>query len=144
MHKVAPQIETGLTIPFIHLADATAEKIKSQGLNEVGLLATVYTMEEDFYTGRLTDKNIKVIVPEKPVRESVNRVIFNELCLGKKEKSSKELFIQAAKEMFDKGAQGLILGCTEISMLIDQQDFKEPVFDTTKIHIEKALGLALD
>lgn len=141
MHRVAADIESALSIPFIHLADATAERIKAAGLSKVGLLGTRYTMEQDFYKGRLFQQGLGVIVPEQETRDMVHKVIYDELCLGKVVPSSKQYYTRSAQAMVDAGAQGVILGCTEITLLIDQSDFAFPVFDTTRIHIEKSLDL---
>lgn len=143
MHRVADKIEAAIEIPFVHLADATAEKIKAAGLNKIGLLGTIYTMERDFYKGRLSQQGLDVIIPEPESRKMVHKVIYDELCLGKINPTSKADFIKAANAMVTDGAQGVILGCTEITLLIDQRDFDFPVFDTTRIHIEKALDLMM-
>jgi aspartate racemase len=143
MHKVADRIESAVNIPFIHLADATADKIRDAGLECVGLLGTRYTMEHDFYKNRLAQKNLKVIVPAQADRQITNAIIFDELCMGMVRPESKAVYMRAAHSLIDQGAQGIILGCTEITLLLDQADFDLPVFDTTKIHIAKALGLML-
>lgn len=143
MHRVADKIESAIEIPFVHLASATAEKITSAGLSKVGLLGTIYTMERDFYKGRLSQQGLEVVIPQPDSRAMVHRVIYDELCLGKINPDSKAAFIEAAKSMVVGGAQGVILGCTEITLLIDQRDFDFPIFDTTRIHIEKALDLMM-
>lgn len=143
MHRVADKIESAIEIPFVHLASATAEKITSTGLSKVGLLGTIYTMERDFYKGRLSQQGLEVVIPQPDSRAMVHRVIYDELCLGKINPDSKAAFIEAAKSMVVVGAQGVILGCTEITLLIDQRDFDFPIFDTTRIHIEKALDLMM-
>lgn len=143
MHRVADKIEAAIQIPFIHLADATAEKIQAAGLRKVGLLGTIYTMERDFYKGRLSQRGLDAVIPDSDSRKTVHKVIYDELCLGKINPTSKEAFIRAANSMVNDGAQGVILGCTEITLLIDQRDFDFPVFDTTRIHIEKALNLMM-
>lgn len=142
MHRVAPAIIAALDVPFIHLADATAARIVKAGINRIGLLATVYTMEQDFYTGRLRTAGLEVLTPPAEQRRAVNRIIYDELCRGVTTDESRALYRAAAEEMFARGAQGLILGCTEITMLIGPDDFKQPVFDTTRIHIEEALERA--
>lgn len=143
MHRVAGKIEAASGIPFIHLADATAQKIKAAGLDKIGLLGTIYTMEHDFYKGRLSQQGLNVIIPDPDSRETVHKVIYDELCLGKINPESKDAFLKTANALIAKGAQGIILGCTEITLLVDQRDFDFPVFDTTRIHIEKALDLML-
>lgn len=144
MHRVADRIEAAIRIPFIHLADATAKKIKKAGLNKVGLLGTIYTMERDFYKGRLSQQGLDVVIPDPDSRSLVHKIIYDELCLGKTDPASKNAFIEVANSMMADGAQGVILGCTEITLLIDQKDFDFPVFDTTRIHIDKALDLMND
>ncbi len=141
MHRVAADIEAAINIPFIHLADATAERIKAAGLGHVGLLGTRYTMEQGFYKGRLMQQGLSVVVPEGESREMVHRVIYDELCLGKISPTSKAAYIDVAETLVAAGAEGVILGCTEITLLIDQSDFPFPIFDTTRIHIEKSLDL---
>ena len=141
MHRVADDIQAASGVPFIHLADATAERIKAAGLSKIGLLGTRYTMEQDFYKGRLALQGIEVLVPGSDERSIVHDVIYDELCLGKIVPSSKSAYIKVAQSLTEGGAQGVILGCTEITLLIDQTDFSFPVFDTTRIHIEKALDL---
>ncbi len=139
MHRVADQITAAASVPFLHLADATAERIKEAGLNKIGLLGTRYTMEQDFYKGRLLRQGIDVSVPGDEGRDIVHKVIYDELCLGKTEPVSKAAYKKIGQELVAGGAQGVILGCTEITLLIEQRDFSFPVFDTTRIHIEKAL-----
>ncbi len=143
MHRVAAQIEAAASIPFIHLADATAERITASGLGKVGLLGTIYTMEQDFYKGRLAAHGLEVVVPEAGTRREINRIIFQELCLGRIDPASRGVFLRAAAEMTSAGAQGVILGCTEITLLVGPDDFAVPAFDTTRIHIETALELML-
>ncbi|MEX1197950.1 MAG: aspartate/glutamate racemase family protein [Pseudohongiellaceae bacterium] len=144
MHKVAPHIEQSLDIPLIHIADATAEALKAQGVDRVGLLGTAFTMEQDFYRGRLTGTHgIDVLVPEKNERELVHRVIYEELCLGQTHDGSRQAFLRVIDSLAARGAQGVILGCTEIGMLVGQQDTPTPLFDTTAIHARKAVEWAL-
>jgi aspartate racemase len=144
MHKLANVIETAAKIPFIHIADATAEKIKKQGLKKIGLLGTGFTMEQDFYKGRLTEKyGLEVIVPEKTDRDIVHRVIYDELCQGKIEASSTAQYVRILQELAEKGAEGVILGCTEIMLLVGQEDSPVPIFDTTTIHATAAVDFAL-
>ena len=141
MHRVADQIKAATNIPFIHLADATAEKIKASGLKKIGLFGTRYTMEQDFYKGRLKEHGLETIIPDEPSRQNVHQIIYEELCCGKINSPSKDAYIKIANSMIEQGAEGIILGCTEITLLVDQTDFDFPVFDTTRIHIEKALDL---
>lgn len=139
MHKMADQIESAISIPFLHLADATAHKIIEQGIKKIGLLGTRYTMELDFYKGRLERKGLDVIVPDDNGRNSVNNIIYDELCHGKVTDTSRQTYREIIAQLIDQGAEGVIMGCTEITMLIDQSDSAVPLFDTTKIHVEKAL-----
>lgn len=144
MHKVAPQVEQSLDIPLLHIADATADVLRAQGIRRVGLLGTAFTMEQAFYRGRLSDGyGIEVLTPDQAERELVHRVIYEELCLGRTHDGSREAFLRIVDALAGKGAQGVILGCTEIGMLINQQDTPVPLFDTTAIHAEKAVQWAL-
>lgn len=143
MHKVAPQIQAAISIPFLHLADATAQRIVESGIKTIGLLGTSYTMEDDFYKERLIAAGLDVVVPEKQDCDKVNSIIFEELCQGKILESSKQDYIRIIKDLFNRNAEGIILGCTEISMLVGPDDFEKPVFDTTQIHVEQAIALAL-
>ena len=144
MHKVAPKIEAAITVPFLHLADATADRIKEDALTSVGLIGTKYTMEQDFYKTRLENKGVKVLVPEPEDRELINLVIFEELCRDIINPESKKEYMRIVEDIFNKGAQGIILGCTEITMLIGESDFDKPVFDTTRIHVDRAINMALE
>ncbi|MDW7675032.1 MAG: aspartate/glutamate racemase family protein [Bacillota bacterium] len=143
MHKVAEQIQVAVSIPIIHIADATAEKIRRFEISTVGLLGTKYTMEENFYISRLENKGINVIVPNAIDREVVHHVIFNELCLGQISSKSKKKYLEIIEELHSKGAEGIILGCTEISLLIKDMDINLPIFDTTRIHATKAVVLSI-
>lgn len=144
MHKVAAQIEAALGIPFVHIADATADAVKAAGLHRVGLLATGYTMEQDFYVGRLRDiHELEVLVPEPDERADVHRVIYDELCVGVIRPESRERYREVIAALVDRGAEGILLGCTEIDLLVGQSDSPVPVFDTTRIHVERAVELAL-
>lgn len=143
MHKMAAQIEAALSIPFLHLADATADEILKTDVRSIGLLGTRYTMELDFYKQRLIDKGINVIVPDEAGRNVVNSVIYDELCHGEVKEQSRQAYRDVISDLVDQGAQGVIMGCTEITMLIDQSDSSVPLFDTTKIHVERALELIL-
>jgi aspartate racemase len=138
MHKVAPQIKEHISVPIIHIAEATAEKLKEQGITTVGLLGTKYTMTQDFYKSKLVEAGIHVLIPNDDDVETVNSVIYHELCLGNIRRESKEAYLSVIKKLADAGAQGVILGCTEIGLLIKQADVALPVFDTTLIHAEKA------
>lgn len=144
MHKVVEQIEDGIDIPVLHIADATAAEIHSQGLVKVGLLGTRYTMEQDFYRTRIESSGIDVLVPPAQQRSEINRIIFEELVAGELRQSSKETFQQAIRELVEEGAEGIILGCTEIGLLIKPEDAEVPVFDTTAIHASAAVDQALD
>lgn len=134
MHKVAPQIQEKISIPIIHIADATAEVLKKNDIKKVALLGTKYTMTQDFYKERIESNGIDVIVPNEADIEFINHVIYNELCLGSINETSKKQYIRIIEELREKGAEGVILGCTEIGLLIQQSDTLLPVFDTTQIH----------
>ena len=145
MHKVAPQVSAGLGIPLVHIAEATAEAIKAAGISRVGLLGTRFVMEEDFLKGYLSDRHgLEVIVPNRPDRDLVHRVIFDELCLGRVEAASRKEYLRIIAALGDEGAQGVILGCTEIPLLVRPGDTALPVFDTTAIHAQKAVDLAME
>lgn len=145
MHKVADEIASNLDIPLLHIADATAQKLKADGVECVGLLGTRFTMEQEFYKGRLQEQHgIDVLVPEEADRESVHRVIYDELCLGKLEVTSRQLFLEVMKSLCDRGADAIILGCTEIAMLVKPTDTDINLYDTTEIHCEAAVNFALD
>ncbi len=144
MHKVAPQIEEAIGIPLLHIADATAEEIKKQGMKTVGLLGTKFTMAQDFYVGRLEGKHgLNVLIPNKDDREIVHRVIYEELVLGKVKERSREEYLRIMNKLREEGAEGVIEGCTEIVMLVQQRHIKIPLFDTTAIHARKAVEKAL-
>ena len=144
MHKVAPAIEEAIGIPLLHIADATAEVIKAQDIQTVGLLGTAFTMEQAFYKDRLEQEHgIRVVVPSASDREIIHRVIYEELCLGQIEDSSKEEYLRIIKMLEIQGAEAVILGCTEIGMLVQQDDTDIKLLDTTKIHAEAAVRLAL-
>jgi aspartate racemase len=144
MHRVAPELEQALAIPLVHIADATAEAIEAAGIATVGLLGTRYTMEQDFYRGRLEDRQgLGVIVPEEPGRTLVHDVIYDELVLGRVEESSRAAFAEIIGALVDEGAEAVILGCTEIGLLVGEADAPVPLFDTTRIHAERAVELAL-
>lgn len=140
MHKVAPQIEQAIQIPILHIADATAEVLVKNSIKTVGLLGTAFTMEQEFYKGRLRDKyGLEVIVPNALDRKIVHSVIYNELCVGKIESDSKAEYLRIIGELSQHGAQAVILGCTEISMLVKQSDTTVTLYDTTQIHANKAV-----
>lgn len=144
MHKMADAVQAAIGIPLLHIADATAGRIQSQGLKRVALLGTRFTMEEDFYRGRLESKHgLEVLVPTQPDRELVHRVIYDELCVGKILPSSKIAYARILRSLAAQGAEGIILGCTEIGLLVSQEDSPVPVFDTTRIHAEAAVDFAL-
>lgn len=144
MHKVAPQIQSQISIPIVHIAEATADALKENNIKKVALLGTKYTMTQDFYKAKLIEAGIEVLIPDAQDVEVVNDVIYNELCLGIVSEISKEKYIQIIEKLADQGAQGVILGCTEIGLLIQQKDTKLPVFDTTQIHGKKAAMLAIE
>ena len=144
MHKVAPHIEAAVDIPILHIADATAEVLLDQGVKSVGLLGTGFTMEQDFYKGRLSERyGLKVLVPDQPDRDIVHRVIYDELCLGKIDADSKTEYLRIIQKLADDGAEAVILGCTEIGMLVQQADTAVRLLDTTAIHAQKAVEFAL-
>jgi aspartate racemase len=144
MHKIVGAIESTVAIPVLHIADATAAEIRRAGLRRVGLLATRFTMEQDFYRGRLEAQHgIGVIVPEPAERELVHRIIYDELCLGTIRDESRERYREIIKRLVESGAEGIIYGCTEIGLLVSQADSPVPVFDTTQIHAAAAVDFAL-
>jgi len=144
MHKVAEDVQNNVNIPILHIVDAVAEKILAKGLAKVGLLGTKFTMEEDFYKKRLNEKfAIDVIIPDTKEMEIIHNVVYNELCQGVINPASREKFKEVIKNLNVKGAEGVILGCTEIPLLIKQEDVEIPVFDTTSIHAKAAVELAL-
>lgn len=144
MHKVAPQIERAIHIPILHLADATAERIKTKGIKTIGLLGTNFTMEQAFYKGRLIEKHgLNVIVPSVTDRQIVHRIIYDELCLGIVKEESRQEYLRIMQQMHAEGAEGIIEGCTEIVMLVQQVHTDIVLFDTTAIHAEAAVAKAL-
>lgn len=143
MHKVYPQIQAAVKVPLLHIADATADALEGAGISTVALLGTKYTMCQDFYKQKLIDRGIEVLIPGEADVELVNRVIFDELCLGIQNKASKAEFLRIIEDLTARGAQGVILGCTEIGLLIGQADTSLPVFDTTLIHAGRASELSL-
>jgi aspartate racemase len=145
MHKVASQVEAAVDIPLLHIADATAARVKAEGLSRIGLLGTKFTMEEDFYRGRLESQHgLTVLTPPAGQRELVHRVIYDELCLGRVVDRSRSAFRQVVDGLAAGGAQGVILGCTEIGLLLRPGDAPVPLFDTATIHAEAAANFALE
>ena len=144
MHKVAPQIQSMIHIPIIHIADATAQELEKCQIRRVGLLGTKYTMTQEFYKQRLIDRGIEVMIPDLEDIDAVNDIIFHELCIGKIREESRKKFQNIIDSLKDKGADGVILGCTEIGLLIHQADSSLPVFDTTMIHAKRAVEIALN
>ena len=144
MHKMADDVEQAIHIPLLHIADATAEAIKARGLQVVGLLGTKFTMEEDFYRGHLVEKHgLEVLIPNAEDREIVHRVIYDELVLGEIKSESRKQYQRIIEKLIAAGAQGIILGCTEIGLLVKEDDSSVPLFDTTYIHAVSAVALAL-
>ncbi|MBU2874321.1 aspartate/glutamate racemase family protein [Marinobacter salexigens] len=143
MHKVASQLERSVNAPLLHIADATANVLKKDGITCVGLLGTRFTMEQTFYIGRLQDHGIQVVVPNEPEREIVHSVIYNELCQGVVKPDSKAMYLDVVASLAERGAQGVILGCTEIGLLIQSSDTEVKLYDTTEIHAEQAVQYAL-
>ena len=138
MHKVVNQIKEKISIPILHIAEMTAEKILEKGLKNIALLGTKYTMEQDFYKSKLIEKGINVIIPDKNDIEIINEVIYDELCLGIINSNSKKKFLEIVDKLRNKEAEGIILGCTEIGLLIKNEDTDVPLFDTAIIHAEQA------
>ncbi len=144
MHKSADEIQAAVTIPFLHIADATAEKILAKRIRKVALLGTRYTMQEDFYKGRLSEKfGLSVMVPNPQEQEVLHRIIFEELVVGKIEPQSKKDYLEIIERLINRGVDGIILGCTEIGLLVQQSDVQVPIFDTARIHAEAAVEFAL-
>ncbi len=144
MHKVAPEIAANINIPILHIADATAEKLIENKISKVGLLGTSFTMAQDFYKSRLTDNfSIEVVVPCESDQTIIHDIIYDELCNGKIVDLSRQLYLAIIDKLFAQGAQAVILGCTEIALLVKQSDTKVPLYDTTEIHANSAVQLAL-
>lgn len=143
MHKMAEAIERSSQLPLLHIADATAKKIVEQNIKTVGLLGTKFTMEEDFYPRRLAEHGLKVLIPNAADRLTVHNIIYNELCLGKIRPESKHCYQEVIKRLVAEGAEAIILGCTEIMLLVQQPDSAVQLFDTTAIHAEAAVDLAI-
>lgn len=144
MHKVASVIEQAISIPILHIADATAMQLVNDGVTKVGLLGTRFTMEQDFYKQRLTEQfGIEVVIPDEPQRNLVHDVIYNELCQGIVSDKSRQEYLQIIASLAEQGAQAVILGCTEIALLVEQNHTSVPLYDTTQIHAEAAVRHAL-
>lgn len=143
MHKVAEQVQAATNLPLIHIADATADAIKQQGFTKIALLGTQFTMTEDFYKQRLIDASLQVLIPDIDARAEVHRIIYDELCQGQLLASSRQYYTQVINELAAQGAEGVILGCTEIGLLISRADSPIPVFDTTAIHAAAAVQFLL-
>lgn len=143
MHKMAKEVQAAISIPLLHIADATGSTVKEADLKKVGLLGTMFTMEHSFYKEALLEQEIETIVPEKEDREVVHRIIFDELCKGIILPESKEIYLRIIDKLLAQGAEGIILGCTEIPLLIKQEDCSIPLFDTTFLHAKAAVSYAL-
>ena len=144
MHKVAPAIESAISIPLLHIADATATAVKAAGIRRVGLLGTRFTMEQDFYVGRLTERHgLEVMIPPAPERDEVHRIIYDQLCLGQILPASRDIYRGVMTQLVGRGAQAIILGCTEIALLVGDGDSPVPLFDTAAIHARSAVDMAL-
>lgn len=143
MHKVADTVQEAVSIPLLHIAEATAQELVKGDVDKVGLLGTKYTMEQDFYKTKLQEAGIEVLIPEEEDRNTVNHIIYQELCLGIITDPSKQSLLAIINKLVDKGAQGIILGCTEIGLLVQQPDTHVPLFDTALIHAQKAALHAL-
>lgn len=144
MHNVAPAVEQAVTIPLLHIADATAEQLAADGITRVGLLGTRFTMEQDFYIGRLEKQfGIDVVVPDDAERDTIHQIIFAELCQGRIEDISRQRYLAIIDSLHAQGAQAVILGCTEIAMLVSQDDTQVPLYDTTALHAQRAVAWAL-
>lgn len=144
MHKVADQVQAAVSVPLLHLADATAEAVRAQGLRRVGLLGTAFTMEQDFYRGRLAAGGLDVSVPDADGRALVHRVIYEELCLGVVREESRTAYREVIASLVAAGAEGIVLGCTEIELLVGTENSPVPVFPTARIHAAAAVDAALD
>ena len=143
LHKVAPQVQSRIRVPLVHIAEAAAEALVARGISRVGLLGTKYTMTLDFYRDKLIERGIEVLIPEGDDIDLVNRVIFDELCLGVVKEDSRAEYLRVIESLQKRGAQGILLGCTELGLIVSSADVSLPLFDTTEIHAKKALELAL-
>lgn len=145
MHKMADEVQESIPVPLLHIVDVTAEAIKADGKTTVGLLGTKFTMEQDFYKGRLSDKHgLEVLIPSAEERQIVHEILYSELCLGEIKELSKNKFKEIIQNLVDRGAQGVILGCTEIPLIVSQDDYEIPVYDTTALHARAAVEYALE
>ncbi len=144
MHKVAAPIEAAVSVPFVHLGDTTAEAVNAAGISRVGLLGTIFTMEQDFYVDRLAGHGLDVVLPGSADRQRVSEIVYDELCLGVVRDESRAFYLDVIQRLQADGAEGVILGCTEIELLIDQLHVDLPVFPTTALHVEAAVRLALE
>lgn len=144
MHKMADEVQGAIAVPLLHIVDVTAEAIKTNGQSRVGLLGTKFTMEQDFYKGRLRDNHgLEVLIPSAEERQAVHQILYSELCLGEIKELSKAKFKDVIRNLVDRGAQGVILGCTEIPLIVSQDDYEIPVYDTTALHALAAVEYAL-
>jgi len=144
MHKMFPEMQSNISIPILHIADVTATRIKNKGLKKVALLGTNYVMTQDFYKSRLADKHqLEIIIPKETHRDIIHNIIFDELIKGEIREESRKIFSEIISHMQKLGAEGVILGCTEIPLLIQQKDSRIPIFNTTEIHAEEAVNFAL-
>lgn len=143
MHKVAPQIQKKIAIPILHIAQATAQALVDDGIRKVGLLGTKYTMTQDFYKEKLLESGLEVLIPDQAGIADVNRIIYDELCLGDIRESSKQTYLTVIDDLKNAGAEAVILGCTEIGLLVKQSDIALPLYDTTVIHAEKAAKMGI-
>jgi len=145
MHKMADEVQEAIQIPLLHIADVTAGAVKANGQSRVGLLGTKFTMEQDFYKGRLQEiHGIDVLIPEDKERQVIHDILYNELCLGEIKELSKGKFQSIIQNLVKRGAQGVILGCTEIPLIVSQEDYEIPLYDTTALHAKAAVDFALD
>ena len=144
MHKVAPQIQKKIAIPILHIAQATAQALVDDGIRKVGLLGTKYTMTQDFYKEKLLESGLEVLIPDQAGIADVNRIIYDELCLGDIRESSKQIYLTVIDDLKNAGAEAVILGCTEIGLLVKQSDIALPLYDTTVIHAEKAAKMGIE
>ncbi len=143
MHKVAAPIEAAVSIPFVHLGDTTAEAVKAAGITRVGLLGTIFTMEQDFYVDRLSEHGLDVVLPGPQDRQRISEIVYDELCLGVVRDESRSFYLEVIDRLRADGAEGVILGCTEIELLVNQSHLTLPVFATTLLHVRAAVNLAL-
>ena len=143
LHKVAPQVQERIRVPLVHIAEAAADELAANGITRVGLLGTKYTMTQEFYRDKLIAHGIDVLIPEGEDIDLVNRVIFDELCLGVVKEDSRAAYLRVIAQLQARGAQGILLGCTELGLIVSKEDVTLPLFDTTVIHANKALKLAL-